>query len=111
MHVTPRTPSGMNRCPVLFEVRDEGTELPRATQPDTGPSREDVSDVAEEKYRGASVRTLPRANKQYSAGRVCADPNCETKLSRYNKWQYCWQHEPVHTYVPRGKRRSRTQAA
>jgi hypothetical protein len=111
MHVTPPTPSGMNRYPAPFEVRDEGTEPPESHPARPGPSRKDVSDVAEEKYRGASVRTLPRANKQYSAGRVCADPNCETKLSRYNKWQYCWQHEPVHTYVPRGKRRSRTQAA
>jgi hypothetical protein len=101
----------MNRRPVLFEERDEGPEPPRATQPAAGLSRKDVSDVAEEKYRGASVRTLPRANKQYTTGRVCADPNCETKLSRYNKWQYCWQHEPVHAYVPRGKRKSRTQAA
>jgi hypothetical protein len=41
---------------------------------------------------------------------VCAEPTCGTKLSRYNKWQYCWQHEPVHSYVPRGKRKSRTAA-
>jgi hypothetical protein len=34
-----------------------------------------------------------------------------TKLSVYNKWDYCWQHEPVHTYIPRGKRRSKRQAA
>jgi hypothetical protein len=27
----------------------------------------------------------------------------------YNKWQFCWQHEPVHTYVARGKRRSRKE--
>jgi hypothetical protein len=57
------------------------------------------------------VRPLPRPNKQYVTGRVCAEPDCETKLSRYNKWQYCWQHEPVHAYVPRGKRKSRNQAA
>jgi hypothetical protein len=42
---------------------------------------------------------------------VCAEPGCETKLSRYNKWEFCWQHEPVHAYVPRGKRKSRKQAA
>ena len=44
-------------------------------------------------------------------GYLVADPACETKLSRYNKWQYCWQHEPVHSYVPRGKRKSRNEAA
>jgi len=67
--------------------------------------------MAEEKFRGASVRSLPRPNRQYDGGRVCADPGCETKLSRYNKWEYCWQHEPVHAYIPRGKRRSKKQAA
>jgi hypothetical protein len=70
-----------------------------------------VNDVAEERYRGAAVRTLPRPNRQYAGDRVCAEPTCGTKLSRYNKWQYCWQHEPVHTYVPRGKRKSRKAAA
>ena len=75
-----------------------------------GPVRKDVNDVSEERYRGAAVRTLPRPNRQYEGDRVCAEPSCGTKLSRYNKWQYCWQHEPVHSYVPRGKRRSRKAA-
>jgi hypothetical protein len=79
--------------------------------PRTGPSRKDVSEVSEERFRGASVRSLPRPNRQYNEGRVCGHPECETKLSRYNKWEYCWQHEPVHTYIPRGKRRSKKQAA
>jgi hypothetical protein len=67
--------------------------------------------MIDDRFRGESVRTLPRANKKYTAGRVCAAAGCETKLSMYNKWQYCWQHEPVHSYVPRGKRRSRKEAA
>jgi hypothetical protein len=28
----------------------------------------------------------------------------------YNKWEYCWQHEPVHAYIPRGKRKRRVAA-
>ena len=60
-------------------------------------------------YRGARVRELPRANAIYPGGRTCADEGCTTKLSIYNKWQYCWQHEPVHTYISRGKRRSRKE--
>jgi hypothetical protein len=67
--------------------------------------------MADERFRGAAVRTLPRANRTYAEGRVCAAPGCETKLSKYNKWSYCWQHEPVHAYIPRGKRRSRKAAA
>ena len=62
--------------------------------------------MAEQGYRGARVSELARPNKQYSGNRVCAAEGCETRLSVYNKWQFCWQHEPVHSYVPRGKRKS-----
>ena len=65
--------------------------------------------MADERMRGQSVRTLPRANKQYRADRTCSAPGCSTKLSIYNKWDYCWQHEPVHTDIARGKRRSRKE--
>jgi hypothetical protein len=93
----------MNRSSVLFE---EGTE-----GPDARIRPAEVSRMSDERFRGASVRNLPRPNKTYSAGRVCDDPGCETKLSIYSKWKYCWQHEPVHSYVPRGKRKSRSEAA
>jgi hypothetical protein len=67
--------------------------------------------MADERFRGASVRTLPKPNRTYAPGRVCAQPGCETRLSVYSKWNHCWQHEPVHQYVPRGKRRSKKAAA
>jgi hypothetical protein len=60
-------------------------------------------------YRGARIRELPRANRTYGPGRVCGAEGCSTKLSIYNKWNYCWQHEPVHTYVAGGKRRSKKE--
>lgn len=60
-------------------------------------------------YRGARIRELPRANRTYGPGRVCGVEGCSTKLSIYNKGNYCWQHEPVHTYVARGKRRSKKE--
>ena len=65
--------------------------------------------MADQAYRGGRVRELPRANRTYSAGRTCAAEGCQTKLSIYNKWEFCWQHEPVHTYISRGKRRSRKE--
>jgi hypothetical protein len=65
--------------------------------------------MAEPGYQGAHVRELPRANRTYPGGRVCAAEGCETKLSIYNKWEFCWQHEPVHTFIARGKRRSRKE--
>jgi hypothetical protein len=54
---------------------------------------------------------LPKPNRTYTSGRVCAEPGCETRLSVYSKWDHCWQHEPVHQYVPRGKRKSKKAAA
>lgn len=63
--------------------------------------------MAEQSYRGARVRQLARPNHQYSKDRICAAEGCSTRLSIYNKWQFCWQHEPVHSYVPRGKRKSK----
>jgi len=65
--------------------------------------------MSEQGYRGARIRELPRANRTYESGRTCAADGCQTKLSIYNKWEFCWQHEPVHTYISRGKRRSRKE--
>jgi len=70
-----------------------------------------VNDVSEQGYKGAAIRSLPRPTKQYTTGRVCGREGCQTKLSVYNKWEFCWQHEPVHSYVSRGKRKSRKVAA
>ena len=61
-------------------------------------------------FRGARIRELPRPNQTYPEGRVCAAEGCSTKLSIYNRWEHCWQHEPVHGYVPRGKRKAREAA-
>jgi hypothetical protein len=60
-------------------------------------------------YRGDHVRDLPPANRTYQTGRVCAAEGCTTRLSIYNRWDYCWQHEPVHEYISRGKRRSKKE--
>ena len=66
--------------------------------------------MADQAYRGGRVRELPRANRTYEAGRVCAAEGCQTKLSIYNRWEFCWQHEPVHTFVSRGRRKKREAA-
>ena len=95
----------MNQFPQLAS-----TSWPPGSRPAASWPRKEVIDVSEERFRGASVRTLPRPTKSYGPGRVCADPGCETKLSVYNKWNYCWQHEPVHAYIPRGKRKRRVAA-
>jgi hypothetical protein len=56
--------------------------------------------------RGATVRALPRANRVWSAGRVCAEPGCITRISIYNRSKYCWSHEPLHYYVARGRKKA-----
>jgi hypothetical protein len=95
----------MNRRGISFEEGAKGR-----TTYSQGALGERISAMTEDRFRGATVRTLPKANRTYGNGRVCAEPGCETKLSVYNKWKYCWQHEPVHAYIPRGKRKSRTAA-
>ena len=40
----------------------------------------------------------------YSTGRICIDENCDTVISKYNKFRYCNNHKPK-TY-PRIKGRN-----
>lgn len=61
-------------------------------------------------YKGEKVRQLPRPNRSYPKDRVCAAEGCKTRLSVYNRWDFCWQHEPVHAYTPRGRRKKREAA-
>jgi hypothetical protein len=60
--------------------------------------------------RGEPVRTLPRKNRTWATGRACEEPGCPTRLSIYNRSKYCWAHDPVRYYVPRG-RKKRPEAA
>lgn len=57
--------------------------------------------------RGKHVNALPRANRVYEAGRVCAEEGCDTRLSMYNRSKLCWQHEPLRYDVLRGRKKKR----
>ncbi len=63
-----------------------------------------------QEYHGSRIRELPRKSRTYPADRVCAAPDCGTRLSIYNRSQLCWQHEPVRPYFERGKRSKREAA-
>ena len=63
-----------------------------------------------ETYRGERVHQLPRRNRTYEAGRTCGEQGCVTRLSIYNRSEFCWQHEPVRSFVARGKRKRREAA-
>lgn len=53
--------------------------------------------------KGKSIKGVSRASRAYSQGRICADSECDTKLSMYNKREYCHVHAPVKFPRVRGR--------
>ncbi|HEY4607038.1 MAG: hypothetical protein ACRDWS_03385 [Acidimicrobiia bacterium] len=53
--------------------------------------------------RGAAIKGMTRPSKRFNEGRVCAKKGCSTKLSQYNKAEYCHAHAPVRFPRVRGK--------
>lgn len=51
--------------------------------------------------RGSSIGETEHPGQTFEAGRVCAFPNCGTRLSVYNSAQMCWAHEDPVQYVLR----------
>ena len=58
-----------------------------------------------EYVKGTHPRELPRPNRTFEEGRVCAHESCETRLSIYNRSPSCWQHTPVRFPFVRGQRK------
>lgn len=58
------------------------------------------------RLNGSTGGQTGREPRTYRAGRVCEADGCETLLSRYNRSDLCWQHEPLRTYLGpvRGRR-------
>lgn len=57
--------------------------------------------------RGTPVRALPRRNRTWGTDRVCVEEGCPTRISRYNRSKYCWAHDPIRYYIPRGRKKKR----
>jgi hypothetical protein len=53
---------------------------------------------------GRLVKGLGRKPKQYPAGRTCQTDDCTTKLSVYNKAEFCSPHEPFRAPRIRGSK-------
>lgn len=53
--------------------------------------------------RGAAIKGVTRPSKRFAQGRVCAKSGCETRLSQYNKAEFCHAHAPVRFPRVRGK--------
>ena len=47
---------------------------------------------------GMWVYPLLRPTPTHPPDRVCAEEGCDTRLSIYNAWKRCWQHEPRHRF-------------
>jgi hypothetical protein len=55
--------------------------------------------------KGTRPGRLPRPSRRGGAdGRTCSAPGCETRLSRYNAGDRCWQHADATFPNYRGKR-------
>lgn len=59
--------------------------------------------MSENVLRGKRIRGKLRAPKTYDEDRVCAHVECETKLSRYNKREFCYAHAPTRFPRLRGR--------
>ena len=53
--------------------------------------------------KGSTIKGVTRPSKDFGGGRVCAKQDCDTKLSRYNRREYCFSHAPVKYPRVRGR--------
>lgn len=51
--------------------------------------------MAENVLKGRRILGTSRAPKEYSEERTCAQKGCETRLSRYNRREFCFAHAPT----------------
>lgn len=56
-----------------------------------------------ETLKGRQIQGGVRPSRKYSEGRVCARKGCDTKLSMYNRREYCYAHAPVRFPRVRGR--------
>ena len=56
-----------------------------------------------EPMKGTAIKGVTRPSKDFGEGRVCAEADCVTKLSRYNKRDFCYSHAPVKYPRVRGR--------
>ncbi len=52
---------------------------------------------------GSRVRPQGRAPRRVTERKVCAEPDCRTRLSMYNRYDTCFRHSPVRFPRTRGR--------
>jgi hypothetical protein len=70
-----------------------------------------ISDLDQFRVAGRRPDSGGSRPRTYAAGRVCGIGNCQTILSRYNRTELCWLHEPRRAMVTavRGRRPSEVE--
>lgn len=53
--------------------------------------------------KGRKLSGASRAPKTYSTGRTCASKGCDTRLSQYNRREWCYTHAPTRYPRLRGR--------
>lgn len=53
--------------------------------------------------KGTAIKGTSRPSRRYGEDRVCAQADCETKLTQYNKREHCFTHAPVRFPRVRGR--------
>ncbi len=59
--------------------------------------------MAENVLKGRRIAPRARAPKVTAEDRTCVTKDCDTRLSRYNKREYCYTHAPVRFPRLRGR--------
>ncbi len=59
--------------------------------------------MGETALKGHRLRGGTRPSKQFTEGRVCAERGCDTKISIYNRREFCHVHAPVKFPRVRGR--------
>lgn len=59
--------------------------------------------MAESTLTGKRIKGGIRPSRTYEEGRVCAKKGCETRISRYNRREYCYTHAPTRFPRLRGR--------
>jgi hypothetical protein len=53
--------------------------------------------------KGSAIKGMTRPSRRYAEGRVCSHAGCVTKLSQYNRRDFCYAHAPVRFPRVRGR--------
>lgn len=60
--------------------------------------------MSEQTVTATRIEGAERPSRSFGNGRVCRDPECDTRLSMYNSGAYCYEHEPMAVPRTRGKK-------